>query len=161
MREVISIELPEKILTKTGIETLWFYTILEKGIAVKSGFTDGRLEEIIESEKAIQARKILTDYFSGKRTSFEEIDFKLDLSKFTTAILIEVARIPYGTVATYGEIAARIQSRAYRAVGQALKRNPLPVIIPCHRVVGKSGIGGYSSDLRIKTALLDLEGVLL
>ncbi|MBI5461722.1 MAG: methylated-DNA--[protein]-cysteine S-methyltransferase [Gammaproteobacteria bacterium] len=71
--------------------------------------------------------------------------------------------IPAGTICTYGELAQRIAS-APRAVGQACRRNPLPIVVPCHRVVGQSGIGGYSGatsgpDLAIKTWLLAHEGV--
>ena len=73
----------------------------------------------------------------------------------------ELRRIPYGTTCTYGEIAARLgRPKAVRAVGQANHHNPLPIFIPCHRVIGKSGaLTGYAGGLALKQALLELEGV--
>ena len=60
---------------------------------------------------------------------------------------------------TYSELAEKIGSRAYRAVGNALGKNPIPIVIPCHRVVAKKGIGGYSEGIDIKTRLLELEKI--
>lgn len=104
----------------------------------------------------------LAAYFAGQRV--EKWDCVPDLSvcpNFTRQILLATTHIPYGTVMTYGMLA---QSTGYyggaRAVGQALKRNPLPIIIPCHRVVAASGLGGFSAPggLETKKALLKLEG---
>lgn len=106
----------------------------------------------------------LVAYFAGQRV--EKWDCVPDLSvcpNFTRQVLLTAAQIPYGTVITYGMLA---QSAGYyrraRAVGQALKRNPLPIIIPCHRVVATSGLGGFSAPggLETKKALLKLEGYL-
>ncbi|MCX9083132.1 MAG: methylated-DNA--[protein]-cysteine S-methyltransferase [Candidatus Methanoperedens sp.] len=99
----------------------------------------------------------LERYFEG-----EIIDFSFDvdisyLSPFEQKVLTQTRKIKYGKTITYSELAEKIGSRAYRAVGNALSKNPVPIIIPCHRVVAKKGIGGYSQGLEIKTRLLELE----
>lgn len=101
----------------------------------------------------------LREYGSGKRRQFDiEIDLTLE-TPFTRRVLKAVARIPYGSTATYGDIARRIGSpSSTRAVGGAIGRNPVPVLIPCHRVVASSGLGGFSCGLEIKRKLLLLEG---
>ena len=78
-------------------------------------------------------------------------------------MLDELARVPYGEVTTYGALAARIgKPRAARAVGGALNKNPVPIVLPCHRVVGATGsLVGYAGGLERKRTLLQLEGALL
>ncbi len=103
----------------------------------------------------------LERYFKG-----EKIDFscKFDishLSHFARKVLEETRKIGYGTTITYSELARRIGCRGARAVGRALACNPIPIVIPCHRVVAKHGIGGYSAGLGIKTRLLELESIKL
>ena len=104
----------------------------------------------------------LREYFSRARREF---DLPLDArgTAFQQAVWAEVARIPYGATTTYGEIAQRIgRSRAARAVGAAVGANPLPILIPCHRVIGAGGsLTGYGGGLEIKAELLRLEGALL
>jgi O-6-methylguanine DNA methyltransferase len=79
-------------------------------------------------------------------------------TEFQKAVWREICAIPYGETRTYGEVARRIgKPNACRAVGTACGRNQLPVIIPCHRVVGSGGIGGYAFDIEVKRFLLDLE----
>ena len=101
----------------------------------------------------------LGEYFAGKRREFE-----LELAPYGTDFQLRVWRalreIPYGAVRNYGDIARAIgQPGAARAVGQAVGRNPLPIVIPCHRVIASDGsIGGYSGGLTIKHRLLALEG---
>jgi methylated-DNA-[protein]-cysteine S-methyltransferase len=105
-----------------------------------------------------EARRQLDDYFAGRRRGF---DLPLDLRApaFQHDVLRELARVPYGGLATYGELARRVgRPRAARAVGGALNRNPLPIVLPCHRVVGASGaLVGYAGGLERKRALLALE----
>ena len=99
----------------------------------------------------------LNKYFSRRLTKF---DVRLDphLTEFSKAALREVSRIPYGKTHSYGEIARRLgKPGAARAVGRANAGNPLPIIIPCHRVVASSGLGGYSGGLKLKEKLLALE----
>ncbi len=105
--------------------------------------------------------KRLRTYFAGQRATFPD---ELDLSP-ATAFQREVWQltrlIPYGETRSYGWIAKRLgKSGAVRAVGQALGRNPLPIIIPCHRVVASDGkLGGYSGGIEMKSYLLQLEAL--
>jgi methylated-DNA-[protein]-cysteine S-methyltransferase len=99
----------------------------------------------------------LEEYFKGERTGFSyEADLS-NLSDFTRMVLEETRKIEYGTTITYSELARRIGSSAVRAVGSALSRNPVPIIIPCHRVVAKNDIGGFSCGVDIKIKLIELE----
>jgi methylated-DNA-[protein]-cysteine S-methyltransferase len=108
-------------------------------------------------------RRELDEYFEGRRLTF---DLELDLTgapEFTRAVLGELARVPYGEVTTYGSLAARVGSpRSARAVGTVMNRNPIPIVLPCHRVVGANGsLVGYAGGLDRKQALLRLEGASL
>ncbi len=98
------------------------------------------------------------EFFSGKRRDFE-IPYTLHTTPFRKKVLEAVASIPYGQVYSYKDIGQLIGSAGYRAIGGAVKNNPLPILIPCHRVVGSSGIGGYSmaEGLKTKQFLLLLE----
>ena len=99
----------------------------------------------------------LDEYFKGERTVFScGFDISM-LSAFSRKVLYETSKIGYGKTITYSELAGNIGTRAFRAVGRALADNPIPIIIPCHRVVAKSGIGGYSAGVDIKTRLLEHE----
>jgi len=109
------------------------------------------------------ARRELDEYFSGTRTTF---DLELDVGvvpAFHRLVLDELARVPYGEVTTYGALAKRIHHpHAARAVGGALNKNPVPIILPCHRVIGSSGsLVGYAGGIERKRTLLQLEGALL
>ena len=104
-------------------------------------------------------RRELEQYFSGKRTRFElPLDWRLTKG-FGRAVLGATARIPYGEVSTYKRIASRAGSpRAARAAGNALGANPLPIVVPCHRVLHTDGgLGGYTGGLERKRLLLDVE----
>ena len=107
-------------------------------------------------------RRELDDYFEGRRRAFDVAVDTSVLPAFQQLVLRELARVPYGEVATYGGLAGRIgKPRAARAVGGALNRNPIPIVLPCHRVVGSSGsLVGYAGGLERKRALLELEGAL-
>ena len=107
-----------------------------------------------------EVRRELAEYFDGDRRSF---DLPLDLrglGQFQHSVLLALAAVPYGETSTYGELAGRIgRPGAARAVGGALNRNPVPIVIPCHRVVGAGGdLVGYGGGLPRKRALLELEG---
>lgn len=109
------------------------------------------------------ARRELDEYFQGKRRIF---DVSVDLASapaFQRLVLEELQRVPYGSTNTYGGLAASIgKPRAARAVGGALNRNPIPIVVPCHRIVGSSGsLVGYAGGLARKERLLALEGALL
>ncbi len=99
----------------------------------------------------------LEGYFEGKIKHFlSDIDISY-LSPFEQKVLEETRKIKYGRTVTYSELARSIGSSAIRAVGNALGKNPIPIIIPCHRVVAKNGIGGYSGGIDIKIRLLEHE----
>lgn len=105
------------------------------------------------------AQRQLEEYFAGRRTTFD-LDLHLDGTEFQSKVWAALANIPYGTVATYGEIADAIgHHQAFRAVGTANAKNPFPIVVACHRVVAANGIGGYAGGLDIKRGLLALEGV--
>jgi methylated-DNA-[protein]-cysteine S-methyltransferase len=110
-----------------------------------------------------EARRQLDEYFAGKRHEFElEIDLR-PAREFGRSVLEELARVPYGELTTYGTLAARAgRPRAARAVGTVMNRNPVPIVLPCHRVVGSTGsLVGYGGGLDRKRQLLELEGSLL
>jgi methylated-DNA-[protein]-cysteine S-methyltransferase len=106
-------------------------------------------------------RTLLDRYLQGREVDFEiEVDISY-LGVFTQKVLNELRKIPFGETRSYGWLAKKVgKAGAARAVGQALKRNPIPIIIPCHRVIRDDGtIGGFSMGVNIKERLLALEGV--
>ncbi len=107
------------------------------------------------SEFSLRLKKDLELYFSGKKIDFSNYEVEIK-RPFLSKVLKKVREIEYGKTTTYSEIAKELKTSP-RAVGQALKANPAPVIIPCHRVVSKNGIGGFSQGLDIKFELLKLE----
>ena len=107
-------------------------------------------------------RRELDEYFAGTRREF---DLEIDLSPipvFHRQVLRELVRVPFGQVTTYGALAAKAgRPRAARAVGTVMNRNPVPIVLPCHRVVGSTGaLVGYGGGLDRKRALLELEGAI-
>ncbi len=104
-------------------------------------------------------RDQLADYFTGQRHAFE-VELDLHGSEFQVAVWQELLTIPYGKLRTYGEIAVAINKpQATRAVGQAAGHNPLPILVPCHRLIGKGGdLVGFARGLTTKARLLRLEG---
>lgn len=134
-----------------------------QAIEVGRGSGKGASTEITAPDKKAgiylaSAKKQLDEYFSGKRTKF---DVALDLqgTEFQVRAWKALCRIPYGKTISYGQQAKSIQNpKAFRAVGSANGRNPIPIIVPCHRVIAGDGtLGGYSSGLKMKEQLLDLE----
>ena len=102
----------------------------------------------------------LEEYFCGKRKSFH-ISYKLTGTDFQLKVWRELEKIPYGNTLTYREIAERIgNSKAVRAVGAACGKNPIWIIVPCHRVVGSDGkLTGYAGGVDMKRELLEIEGL--
>ena len=119
---------------------------------------------VLESQAATDpVRRELDEYFEGRRHEFSTaVDMRLTHG-FFRKVLLQTARIPYGSVSTYRDVATRAGSpRAMRAAGNALASNPIPIVVPCHRVIQTGGgLGGYTSGLDKKIALLQLEGALL
>jgi len=109
-----------------------------------------------------EARRELEEYFDARRQAFDlGIDRRL-IGEFAWSVLRATSRVGFGELATYGQIAGRIRRpKAARAVGRALGSNPIPIVIPCHRVVGAGGsLTGYAGGLPRKQTLLRLEGSL-
>ena len=116
------------------------------------------------SKQAKQVRSKIEAYLDKKsRLKTSDIDVRIIVTPFQERVLKQLQRIPYGETRTYGEI-AKILNTSPRAVGNACRNNPLPIVIPCHRVVAANGLGGYDGAtdgeiLDIKYQLLKLEGV--
>jgi methylated-DNA-[protein]-cysteine S-methyltransferase len=144
----------------------------ERGLARVSFEQEGRdqvLEELAErlSPRVLEAparlddvRRELDEYFEGRRRDFDvPLDWSLTTSDFRRRILERTALIPYGQTLTYRDVAAAAgNERAVRAAGSALGSNPIPIVVPCHRVLRTGGsLGGYGGGLDRKRFLLDLE----
>lgn len=143
----------------------------KKGLAcLHYGEDDAALQELADkiSPRVMHApaqldnvRRELDEYFEGKRTRFGfRVDWVL-MGPFQQKVLKATYRIPFGKVATYRDVAAKAGApRGSRAAGNALGANPIPIVVPCHRVVRTGGtLGGYTGGLHRKEFLLELEGV--
>jgi methylated-DNA-[protein]-cysteine S-methyltransferase len=113
-----------------------------------------------EEGSFVFARRQLDEYFAGRRQKFN-LAIAPQGTQFQQLVWQELIRIPYGKTASYGEIARRVgRPKASRAVGMANHHNPLPIIIPCHRVIGADGsLTGFGGGLDVKKFLLDLETI--
>jgi len=145
--------------------------VTERGLCRIAYRPDDALEELTDDfgarilrlpRRVDPIRRELDEYFDGNRRVF---DLELDLTPvagFKRQALVELAHVPYGELTTYGALAAKIgRPKAARAVGGAMNRNPIPIVLPCHRVVGASGsLVGYAGGLERKETLLRLEGAL-
>ena len=128
------------------------------------GFPEGSMRrdpepDWIYNEKPFAAaRQQLTEYFAGERREFD-LPLKLNGTEFQMSVLRALQQIPYGETTSYAEIAERVgRPKAVRAVGAANGRNPIPIIVPCHRVIGSHGdLTGFGGGLDTKEALLRLE----
>ena len=128
------------------------------------GFPEGAMRREPESDWThnegpfAEAARQLTEYFAGERHDFD-LPLRLNGTEFQLLVLDELRRIPYGETTSYGDIAKRIgRPKAVRAVGAANGRNPIPIIVPCHRVIGSGGaLTGFGGGLDTKKALLQLE----
>ena len=179
LRQALSSELAPTIyydqLTNSPLGPLWIAAGPRGLVAVEYNGSEasflGYLKKHIKgqpqrsAQKVAAAKEMLRSYLLGQSHHFE---LDVDLSSITTfqrRVLEETRKVPRGQVSTYAEIAKRIgQPKAVRAVGQALRRNPVPIVVPCHRVISSDGsLGGYGGNLRDKRKieLLRLEGVAL
>jgi len=120
------------------------------------------LKDITEEAKEDKSRfklifRELDEYFAGQREQFS-VDYLIDTSPFATRVYKEMVKIPYGSTLSYSELAQKSGNKlAYRAVGTACGKNPLPLIIPCHRVTAVNSLGGFGGGLDTKRFLLNLE----
>jgi len=126
--------------------------------------SSGHVVQFEKNEKAFASLKAKLDqYFLGEKTEFDEPLDLLDGTDFQRRVWEKIQRIKYGHTKTYKQIAIEIgDAKAVRAVGTANGANPVPIVIPCHRVISSNGkLGGYSGGLDVKDALLRLEGAVL
>ena len=130
----------------------------DKDRVIRIEFTDEETSSAPETALHKKAFSQLTEYFSGKRESFD-LPLELRGTDFQKQVWRELMTIPYGNTASYGEIARRIgRPKACRAVGGANHNNHLLIVVPCHRVIAADGsLGGFGCGLDIKAQLLDLE----
>jgi methylated-DNA-[protein]-cysteine S-methyltransferase len=140
---------------------------------LENGGLDGVLDDvaarlspaIVEAPARLDdVRRELDEYFAGRRRDFElPLDWALVRTPFHRGVLRATAEIPFGATSTYRTIAAAAGSpAAFRAAGNALGSNPIPIVVPCHRVLASSGgLGGYTGGLERKRMLLALEGGML
>lgn len=139
------------------------FAAVRAGAVVELGFLgDGDPEPpdgwVHDPDACAELRDQLGEYFEGERTEFE-LTLAPQGTAFQMAVWEALRDIPYGTTASYGEIASAVgRPRAVRAVGGANNRNPISIVVPCHRVIGADGsLTGYGGGLGIKERLLDLE----
>ena len=129
-----------------------------------AGLAERVSPSIVEAPVTLDvARRELDEYFSGKRETFDlPLDWRLVPGGFYRRVLRATSRMPFGITATYGEIAAKAGNpRAHRAAGTALGSNPLPIVVPCHRIIRSGGDpGNYGGGPELKKWLLRLEGSL-
>jgi methylated-DNA-[protein]-cysteine S-methyltransferase len=148
--------------TQRGLVRIAFGDFLDAGNVVEE-LSERISPRVLEVPSYFDGvRRELTEYFEGRRTSFDlPLDWRLTRG-FNRQVLRKTADIPYGDVSTYSKVAAAAGSpRAYRAAGNALGSNPIPIVVPCHRVLHTGGgLGGYGGGLDRKEFLLRLEGAL-
>lgn len=161
-----------------------FYTIIDfplgriflaknpKGLSIAHCMkSSDRLEKVIESFKKWDApferdkskfrleKELFSRYFQGKKEDFSSlpVDF-VSGTAYQKRVWLEARKIPYGKTETYKSLAFRLNHKGYRSVGQALSKNPLLIVIPCHRVLGSDGqLVGFGAGLKVKEFLLRLE----
>lgn len=119
---------------------------------------ENRAQLVLDEGKLKNIQKKLKDYLAGKKVEFKE---KLDWEGFTPfqrKVWAQMLKIPYGQTKSYKWLAEKINIRSPRAVGQACGSNPLPIVVPCHRVIASDGsLGGFGGGLGLKVKLLNLE----
>lgn len=125
---------------------------------IKFAKDDEDISKSLTSKLSDKAYKQLNEYFEGKRKEFD-LPLKLEGTKFQKQVWRELTKIPYGQTRSYKDIALAIANpKAVRAVGMANNKNPISIVIPCHRVIGSNGdLIGYAGGLEIKKELLNLE----
>ncbi len=143
---------------KYQFENISLYLVATETHLINIQFTQPQKALLQTTELLSMATIQLDEYFQGKRTTFS-LPFKLTGTPFQLAVWKELQNIPSGQTTSYKEIAQKINKpKAYRAVGMANNKNPLPIIIPCHRVIGSNGkLIGYAGGLKLKNYLLELE----
>jgi O-6-methylguanine DNA methyltransferase len=156
---VLTIESNEKAVTLIALpQEAGEHPLPAKGArsgAAAAGPDNGQLPEPLVATVAQ-----LEEYFAGDRRTFD-LPLELEGTDFQRTVWLRLAEIPYGETMSYAELAMMVgRPHAFRAVGQANGANPIPIVLPCHRVVASGGgLGGYGGGLPMKRQLLTLEGV--
>jgi len=155
--------------TRQGVLLVTLPTVSEREAIARAGEALGRpFAELLGAPQESQAAALLAqlcrdmaDYFAGKPVDFSSYPLDLSGSPFVEAVRAAVRAIPYGQTRSYGEVAAAVgRPGAARAVGQVMAKNPVPVLIPCHRVVGATNhLHGFGGGLPLKERMLRMEGV--
>ncbi len=152
----------ESFAVECGIDT-YEITVFATERAV-TGIFRGRCGSETPNEITSKTARQIREYFGGNRKQFSiPLDLTLgpDVTPFRLRVWQELMKVPFGETVTYGELARRIgKPSAARAVGGAVGMNPLLIAVPCHRVVAKDGIGGFSAGVDLKSCLMRLEGIL-
>jgi len=157
-------------------ESQWFVAATEKGICRiifphesmehwRSWFDQAASQAALQEDKAaIQATGVLEklrSYFSGETVSFADVPLDLIGTEFQKQVWLTLGSVPYGETRTYGDIAAAVgRPNASRAIGAASGANPVPILLPCHRIISKDKkLTGFRGGLAMKKKLLTLEGI--
>jgi methylated-DNA-[protein]-cysteine S-methyltransferase len=157
---------PKKSSSSTFFDTLGtslgtLRLIFTDGFLTGISFENKNPQGIVmaKSDISAQAKKELTEYFTGARTFFTCRTMFTVGTAFEKKVWDMLGEVPYGETRTYKWLAERIgKPRAFRAVGRALGKNPIPIVVPCHRIIESDGtLGGYSSGIDIKRRLLEME----
>jgi methylated-DNA-[protein]-cysteine S-methyltransferase len=150
--------------TPEGLVRVGFGTVEDADVVLQD-LADRVSPRVLEAPGRLDlVRRELDEYFAGERRAFDvPLDWRLAHAGFRRRVLEAIARIPYGSVKSYREVAEEAGNpNATRAAGSACGSNPIPVVVPCHRVLRTGGaLGGYGGGLDKKVVLLSLEGVLI
>ncbi|USS93076.1 methylated-DNA--[protein]-cysteine S-methyltransferase [Fructilactobacillus ixorae] len=139
--------------TKNALVGLWFQDQRYYGAHYQLNQIPSRLTKPIRL-----AENWLNQYFAGQNPNPGVVPFQLEVTPFQKRVLTALQQVPYGTTTTYGDLAMVVSTPAARAVGNAIGHNPISLLIPCHRVLGKHGqLTGYTGGLERKRALLQQE----
>lgn len=146
--------MPNAIVTNSKVGPL---TIVEEGDTIVGIMFGNFAKRQSQNMLLKRAAKQISEYMDGRRKVFD-LPLSFGGTEFENAVYTELLKIPFGRVVSYEDVAKRVgRPRACRAVGNAVGKNPIALVIPCHRVVGKNNIGGFGSAIHIKKYLLDLE----
>jgi methylated-DNA-[protein]-cysteine S-methyltransferase len=137
------------------------YIIFRVGVLIAVSFKDEKPRGILSGKSAasVLVKKELAEYFNGERIDFTCQTAFLEGTEFERKVWNALRYVPYGETRTYKWLAEKIgRPQAFRSVGNALGKNPIPIIVPCHRIIESGGsLGGYTSGISIKRRLLEIE----
>ncbi len=154
-QKIVEPEFYDSIETPVGM----LHLIFSSSFLTAIEFKKPKLLPLKRSSVAAQVKKELTEYFGEGRREFECKTEFIQGTPFERQVWLALKEVPYGETRTYKWMAEKVGNpRACRAVGQALGKNPIPIVLPCHRIIESDGrLGGYSSGIEIKRRLLEIE----